>query len=277
MMTIYSLCRISKLALAAMLVNICMIVNAACQSDAPTCDDSAVERADTDALMSVGMPQGTVSQVVDYPGFRVSFNADCHQPNWVAWELTGAESLANTANRKQAKFLPDESVRGCAQLADYKGSGFERGHMCPAGDMKWSVDAMNACFLLTNICPQTQQLNGGAWNSLENKCREWAVRDSAIIVVCGPVLNDVITRHIGASSVAVPERFFKVILAPYCNPPRAIGFIMNNGYVQGGMQASAVSVDQVEDVTGYDFFSCLPNEIETAVESQCNFPQWSQP
>lgn len=263
--------------MASALAILCLIANAACQAYSPVQESADEYGINVDKLQYVGVPKGTASQIVDYPGFRLSFNADYHVPNWVAWELTGEESVASVANRNQATFLPDNSVTGCSQLADYKGSGYDRGHMCPAGDMKWSLDAMNACFLLTNICPQASQLNGGAWNSLENKCREWAVRDSAIVVVCGPVLSDEITTYIGESKVAVPERYFKVILAPYSNPPRGIGFVMNNGYVQGGMQQCAMSIDQVEQITGFDFFADLPDDIEIEVESQNNFPQWSQP
>lgn len=90
------------------------------------------------------------------------------------------------------------------------------------------------------------------------------------------MLTDKLTRTIGKTPVPVPERFFKVILAPYARPMRAIGFIMNNGYVDGGMQAAAVSVDEVERITGFDFFSSLPDEIENEIEAQCNFPLWSR-
>lgn len=272
----FSIC-INKLPLAFAIANICLAANCASQSDMPVQGTDDGTSAKADRLLNVAMPSDVSSQIIDYPGFRVSFNADFRQPNWVAWELTGKESMADVANRKQAKFMPDDNVEGCATLEDYKGSGYERGHMCPAGDMKWSIDAMNSCFLLTNICPQTSKLNGGSWNSLENKCREWAVRDSAIIIICGPILSDHLTRTIGPGKVAVPERFFKVVLAPHGPRPRAIGFIMTNGYSQGGMQTAAASVDHVEHVTGFDFFASLPDEVESAVESQNNFPQWSQP
>jgi endonuclease G len=135
---------------------------------------------------------------------------------------------------------------------------------------------MQACFYLTNMSPQAAALNSGAWKKLEDKCRDWAVRDSAIIIVCGPVLTDRITKTIGDTKVSVPTRYFKVILAPYANPPRAIGFIMNNGKVEGGMQQAAVSVDEVERITGFDFFSELPDDIENEVEAQCNFTLWSR-
>ena len=99
--------------------------------------------------------------------------------------------------------------------------------------------------------------------------------DSVLYIVCGPVLTDELTERIGATGVAVPQRFFKVIVAPYADPPRGIGFIMPNGAVKGGMQQAACSIDEVEAITGLDFFAALPDTIENAVERQCNFNQWS--
>lgn len=226
-------------------------------------------------LMDVSMPAGIDSKIIEYEGFTMSFNEAMRQPNWVAWELTRAESQATDHTRSDADFAPDPYVDGCAQLDDYRGSGYDRGHMCPAGDMRWSLQGMHDCFLLTNMSPQKGELNSGAWKTLEEKCREWAVRDSAIVIICGPVLTDRLTRSIG-SGIPVPERYFKVILAPYTDPVRGIGFIMPNGRVNGGMQAAAVSIDQVEAVTGFDFFASLPDDVEDRVEAECNFPRWSR-
>lgn len=235
-----------------------------------------VESGCADSLLIVKEPEGMNGRIIDYTGFRLSFNADCKQPNWVAWELTADEAKANVASRKNTTFMRDPNVEGCATVNDYRGSGFDRGHMCPAADMKWDQRAMNDCFLLTNICPQDNGLNTGAWNALENKCRSWAVRDSAIIIVCGPILTDRLTRHIGDSRVAVPERFFKAVLAPYASPVRAIGFIMPNTRHAPGMQQAAVSIDEIEEATGLDLFSWLPDDIESEVEATCNFPQWNK-
>lgn len=220
------------------------------------------------------IPEETPEIMVDYEGFTVSFNPARHVPNYVVWELT-AEKAGGSIRRKSS-FQADGDVYGCPSLDDYRNSGFDRGHMAPAGDMKWSAEAMAHSHYLTNICPQDHSLNGGVWASLENKCREWAKRDSALVIVCGPVLSDRITRTIGRSEVAVPERFFKVVLAPYANPPRAIGFIMANGHVEGGMQAAAVSVDEVETITGFDFFKAVPDEIEDKIESEANFNRWQR-
>lgn len=234
------------------------------------------DAADAAALQIVSIPRSTPSEIIEYEGFTVSFNPKAHQPNYVAWELNEKEAYSTAFDRKNYDFASDPDVAGCATLQDYKNSGYSRGHMAPAADMKWSHEAMKNCFYLTNISPQKSDLNAGAWKSVEDKCRQWAKRDSSIIIICGPVLTDKLTQTIGATRVAVPERFFKVILAPYANPPRAIGFIMNNGYVEGGMQAAAVSVDEVERITGFDFFASLPDEIENEIEAECNFPLWSK-
>ena len=213
------------------------------------------------------------SQMVKYEGFSLSFNKKMHVPNWVVWELTG-EEVAGIHPRKD-NFRGDDNVAGSAEKWDYSYSGYDRGHMAPAGDLKWSKKAMDESFYMTNMCPQAKSLNTGAWKRLEEKCRQWATIDGAIIIVCGPVLTDPINEYIGDSRVAVPQRFFKVILSPYVDEPRGIGFIMPNSKVPGGMQAAAVSIDEVERVTGLDFFSSLPDEIENKVESQCKFHYWS--
>lgn len=224
-------------------------------------------------LEDVTTPESTPSQVVNYEGYSLSFNSKMHIPNWVAWELTGKES--NGTEPRKDNFRSDDNVMGSSEQWDYSYSGYDRGHMAPAGDMKWSKKAMDESFFMTNMCPQAKTLNTGAWKRLEEKCRQWAEIDSAIIIVCGPILTDPIEEFIGDSRVAVPQRFFKVILSPYVDTPRGIGFIMPNGKVPGGMQASAVSIDEVERITGLDFFSSLPDEIENEVESQCRFHYWS--
>ncbi len=227
-------------------------------------------------LMEVKVPTGVAQQMVEYVGFEVSYNADAHQPNYVAWELTADETDGGV--KRDVNFDVDRSVRGTAELADYKNSGFDRGHMIPAADVKWDLEAMKASHLLTNICPQDHKLNAGAWATLEANCREWARRDSAIIIICGPVLSDYMPRSIGADGrkIPVPERFFKVVLAPYADPPRGIGFIMVNAAADGGVQTAAVSIDEVEAVTGFDFFAALPDDIEDEVEAQCAYHQWQR-
>lgn len=226
-------------------------------------------------LTQVTMPAGQSGQLLHYTGFDVNFNARHHVPNYVAWELTADHANGNAADRKDSDFAPDDRVAGSAQISDYKGSGYDRGHMAPAADMKWSRRAMDDCHYFTNIVPQSNGLNRGPWQTVESNCRNWAERFGRVIIVCGPVLTDRIPATIG-NGVSVPERFFKVVLAPDANPPMGIGFLMSNFDFAGGAQSMAVSIDQVEAVTGYDFFSTLPDDIEADVEAQCSYPAWQR-
>lgn len=208
-----------------------------------------------------------------YKGMDLSFNPQYHIPNWVSWELTSDETSGEVSRTN--KFSADPEIPESAETWDYNYSGYDRGHMAPAGDMRWDREAMEQTFLMTNICPQVKSLNAGSWKNLEEKCRLWAQADSAIYIVCGPVIDGKPIEYIGDTRVYVPRRFFKVIISPYANPARGIGFIMPNGKVPGGMQACAVPIDSVESLTGHDFFASLPDDIEADVESQCDFHYWS--
>jgi len=224
-------------------------------------------------LLYVKTPSGLDTFNVEHTSLKLSFNPRYHIPNWVAWELTAAETSGEV--KRETKFYSNDSIPGCPEHYDYNYSGYDRGHMAPAGDMKWDAEAMHLTFCMANICPQAKTLNTGAWKRLEEKCRQWARADSAIVIACGPVLSDTLTDFIGDSRVAVPKRFFKVIISPYASPARGIAFIMPNGKVPGGIQATATTIDEVERITGYDFFPALPDEIETEIESQCDFHYWS--
>jgi len=238
-------------------------------------DSHMYARPDTTAdLLFVRTAPSLVNRDIEYAGFRVGFNPVMHVPNYVAWELT-ADRTDGPCSRKGVSFQADPAVDGCPTPADYRRSGYDRGHMAPAADMKWDSTAMAQCHYLTNIAPQAQQLNTGAWNRLENLCRKWARRYGRVIIVAGPILTDRISRHIGSTQVAVPDRYYKVVMAPDARPPMGIGFIMPNAYVEGGVQQTAMSIDQVEAVTGMDFFSALTDSLEADVESQTSFHQWN--
>lgn len=134
---------------------------------------------------------------------------------------------------------------------------------------------MEDCFSLGNMAPQDHALNTGAWNTLENKERVWARRDSAIVIVAGPIYEKSDTKRIGAGGVRVPGAFFKALLAPYATTPRAIAFVYPNMSAPGNMVNYAMSVDELEKLTGYDFFSELPDDVEEKVESLFSFHDWN--
>lgn len=209
-----------------------------------------------------------------YEGFTLSFNPTNHTPDWVGWELLASEAEGNVA--RSNRFWVDNDLPGCATNYDYKNSGFDKGHICPAADQKWSDRAMRDCFSMANITPQDHALNAGAWQTLEKKERLWAQRDSAIVIVAGPIYTDADTLRIGETGVRVPSAFFKVLLAPYVETPRAIGFIYPNMTSPGNMEDYAMTVDEVEKITGLDFFSSLPDNIENKVEKTKSFTEWNR-
>lgn len=211
-------------------------------------------------------------QIIRHTGYTVSYNKDTKLPNWVSYELTRAETKGK--EKRSNRFIADPLVKGAiATNADYTRSGYDKGHMAPAADMKWSPVAMNESFYFSNMCPQHPQLNRRGWKKLEDKIRDWAVADSAIIIICGPVIKKQ-PKTIGKNKVVVPQQFFKVILSPFVKPMRAIGFLFDNEQSVDPLSAYVVTVDSIERLTNMDFFSLLPDELENKIEAEANYFQW---
>ena len=167
------------------------------------------------------------------------------------------------------KFAPDPEVRGAqAYDTDYKGSGFDRGHIAPAGDMKWNEDAMRESFYLSNVCPQNRNLNRGDWKELEELEREWALQYGSVSITAGPIYSNNQPQRIGANHVAVPDGFFKVLLVGYPKSPKAYGFVYKNEAGSRPMKSYQLSVDEVERITGMDFFPALPDNVENRIEAE---------
>ena len=176
-----------------------------------------------------------------------------------------------------ARFEEDTAVgMPRANYNDYKGSGYSRGHLCPSGDNKWNPIAQRQTFLMTNICPQNISLNTGFWNSLEGSSRRWAEKYGGIYIVAGPVFYDSLkVERIGENRVAVPHAFFKVILRTG-DDAKAIGFVYPNAEREGGKSRIdyVCTVDEVERLTGIDFFCKLDDSLENRVESSASLDDW---
>ena len=212
-------------------------------------------------------------QIIEHTGYRVSYNQAWCIPNWVAYELTEIEVAGQFPRR--GGFCPDPQVVGyTAETSDYTNSGWDRGHMAPAADMKWSEKVMFESFYLSNICPQNRGLNGGLWLSLEERARYWAKKDSSIYIVCGPIMDDV-HETIGANGVAIPKGFFKVICKKYKGTYVGIGFIFPNENCSGDIFDFACPIDKVEEITGHDFFYILPDNVENTIERSFNLKDWN--
>ncbi len=217
-------------------------------------------------------PKNLSQTIKKRTAYTVSYNHDTKQPNWVAWVLTKNHA---TGKVERMDFEDDEDMPSPkGYKSDYFNTGFDKGHMCPAGDNKWSETAMAESFLMTNMCPQIHSLNAGIWNSIEQQCRSWAKKYGKVYIVCGPIFLNKQHRKLGRNKVVVPDAFFKVVLCMQGNP-KAIGFICRNASSKGKKKTDFVNtVDEVERITGYDFFAKLPKNIEKKIESQCDINEW---
>lgn len=208
--------------------------------------------------------------------FIISYNVEKLCPNYVCWSLTSDRVNGSVKRSNNFSADPTQSETWRVIPQDYARSGYDRGHMCPAGDNKNSKQGMDESFYMSNICPQNGSLNSGAWNELESLCRDWAKDYGTVYICCGPIFDSTSPQTIGNRSnvrIAVPDRFFKVVLM-LGRVPRAIGFIYPNRSCKGDIRDYAVSVDKVEEETGLDFFYQLEDSQERELEKVCNPGAW---
>lgn len=214
-------------------------------------------------------------QIIKHEGYTVSYNSDYRIANWVAYELTAEEAKSKKAERSN-KFVSDPDVKGAtATNEDYTRTGYDRGHLAPAGDMKWSTKAMRESFYLSNICPQEPDLNRGIWKELEEQCRLWAMDNGSLLIVTGPVITENMKR-LGKNQVAVPKSFYKVLCYNTGGNYTGIAFLFDNkDYKKRSLSSMAIPIDSIEEVTGIDFFPTLPDDIEKEMETSIDFSNWS--
>lgn len=214
-------------------------------------------------------------QILVRKGYITSYNKETKCPNWVAWHLT-KEHTDGRWRRDGISYIVDKDVKGPRQeLEDWYNNKLpvDHGHMCPAGDNKWDKEAMIQTFLLTNMCPQNSALNNGDWRILEERCRGWARHYGDIYIVCGPIFYSSNYITIGGNKVGVPDAFYKVVLC-VSKKPKALGFVFPNVDETHRLNHYVRSVDEVEEITGFDFFYNLPDDIENVVESASNLNDW---
>lgn len=213
--------------------------------------------------------------IIEYNGYTVSYDEAALIPAWVAYELT-SEEVNGTIGRSGKNFRPDDKVKVIqADNYDYRGSGWSRGHMAPAGDFKWNDDAMWDTFFYTNCCPQDEKLNKGSWNVLENKVRTWAQQFGSIFVVTGPIVGQNQSGKIGTHQITVPDAFFKALLVYKDKAYHGIAFLMFNNPTTQRLPESYLSINELEKLSGLDFFPSLDNTIEENVEDEVDLKFWN--
>ncbi|MCR4822864.1 MAG: DNA/RNA non-specific endonuclease [Treponema sp.] len=219
-------------------------------------------------------------QIRNFKYYSICYRESYEQAEWSAYCLTEDE-LTKIATRSD-DFRPDPQIStGSASLADYKKSGYDRGHLSPAADFAFSQEAMSESFYMSNMSPQAGGLNRGLWKDLEAQVRLWAGEYGRVYVVSGPVLEKSPSEYksIGENNVTVPEYYYKVLLAPLykddedrANPENAggaiaAGFLFPNQKCEGEIFDYAVTIDEIEKRTKLDFFSLLEDRLEENLEA----------
>ncbi|MCF8245916.1 MAG: DNA/RNA non-specific endonuclease [Saprospiraceae bacterium] len=243
------------------------------QGEALKADVENLEETSKDSIFY--LPTNPTGAIVQHKYYALSYVEKYELPEWCAYELT-ADRLNKKWVQRTNDFRPDPKVEtGSATLDDYRRSRYDRGHIVPAADMAFSEEAMSETFFMSNISPQESGFNKGVWRELEELTRDWAKRFKHLYVVTGPVLSQPIKFWIGESQVAVAPSYYKVLLDLSEPELKAIGFIIPNQTSTEPLSGYAVSVDEVEALTGIDFFQNLmePN-LEKKLEANFDVKLW---
>ena len=210
------------------------------------------------------LPEYSVDEdIIVHTGYTASYNHQTLVPNWVAWELT-AEEVEGDCNGSYS-FSRDPDVKNPkAQREDYKNSGYDKGHMAPRADMKWSEKALEESYYFTNICPQNHQMNSQGWRKIEELTRSLAKHYGSVFIVCGPIFDEHRYGTIGKNGLQVPDRFFKALAINVDGDVKTVAFLMDNNKQNKSPKHYAVSVDSVEAVIGRNLF---PQVGETAEQT----------
>ena len=243
------------------------------QPEAP--DMPVAVPADFDGLLEIpALTDG--GRIVRHGAYTSSYNTETLIPNWVAYELT-AEETEGDKKREGIEFRMDPDLKGCTQAMreDYSGSGWTKGHLMPAADAAFDGGAMAETFYFTNICPQDETLNAGDWQYLEKRVRQWANRYGSVWVVTGPIVGENRYGTIGDRDVVVPDAFYKALLIRKKNGSySAIAFVMDNDDDRYYLKDCLMDINELEALTGFDFFPVLDDTIEEKVEGTVRLSDW---
>jgi len=213
-------------------------------------------------------------EIVRHKNYVLCYNEKYEQANWVCYVLT-EQMCTNGQVKRSGNFYSDPLIStGSALPDDYKLSGYDRGHLCPAGDMKLSELSMKESFYMSNVSPQVPSFNRGIWKKLEEQVRVWAVTNKELHITVGGILRDSLPTIGKYNKVTVPDFFYKVIVDNEGVEKKAIGFVIQNKKLAGSIYNYAMSVDSVEKITGINFFYGLPDSLETNLEMHYDTLLW---
>ena len=199
-------------------------------------------------------------ELVKHSHYQLDYNESHEQPNWVYYTLT-RDGVDGSAERKN-NFRSDVKVTsGSATTSDYKASGYDRGHLCPAADMRNSQIAMNESFYMSNMSPQHPSFNRGIWKQCEEVVRKGLV--DTLYIVTGPIFSDN-KGAIGANKVTIPGSYYKVVYDK--RNSKMVAYVIPNQKTDLPLDHFLTTVDSVEILIGVDLFYQLPDLLENKLE-----------
>ena len=238
-------------------------------------EEKEVVNAPEETNKIYSIPTSTTGQIIEHQYYTVSYSEKHEQAEWVAYELT-RDRLNNKIADRTDNFRPDPMVKTkSATPADYRRSGYTRGHLVPAGDMGFSERGMSETFYMSNMSPQVRNFNMGVWRELEEQVRDWARKYKHLYIVTGPILTQKEFDRIGKNVVTVPRNYYKVVLDITAPEYKGIGFIIPNEISDEPLAYYALTIDEIEDITGIDFFpDLMSEELQTELEGNVDVRRW---
>lgn len=207
--------------------------------------------------------QESSGSIVNHKSYVLCYDDSLKYTKWVSYILTD-KMLLYPVCKRTGDFRPDTLVKNSPELLDYINSGYDRGHLVNAHDMRFDSLSESESFYLTNISPQIPSFNRGIWKQLETQTRKWTLKHKKLLVITGGILKDSI-KFIG-NCISVPSHFYKIIFDSDSN--KAIAFIVENISNNLPLKTYTVSIDLIEKETKIDFLQLLEDSLEARIEAQ---------
>jgi endonuclease G len=219
------------------------------------------------------IPTSTTNQIIKHRYYALSYNEKYEQAEWVSYFLRSENE--GIGHFKRPRFINDPKVSTESAASDnYKKSGYDRGHLCAAADMRFSKSAYDETFFTSNVAPQKHNFNDGIWKRLEEKSRYWATKYNGIYVVTGGILQKGLPT-IGFEKVAIPNYFYKILYCNYQGKNKMVAFLIPSVKSKEPLYKFVVSVDSIEKMTGIDFFPQLDDTDEKELERKSDYKAWA--
>lgn len=218
-------------------------------------------------------PTSTTNQIIKHNYYVGSYSEKDEQPEWIAYKISPnsiSKNIKRTNDYREDPLVKTQS----ASPSDYHGSGYDMGHLAPARTMSQNLTAMSESFYLSNISPQKASFNRGIWKRLEEKIRYWAPMNDSIYVVTGPILDHPIDQ-IGSNKITVPRAFYKTLISFKKGRTNGIAFMIPHKKSNKSIYSYVTSIDEIEKITGIDFYFRLDKFTQEIVEANTDINKWT--